>query len=275
MSQFVEIFQDLVVRRLQQVYGFTIEVGPKILLAIIILLIGWISALLLKKIAGKLLKALGFDVLSEKIGVVRILNRGGVERKPSSVVGLGFYWLIMFSALLMAFNALELAAASQLTRQGILYIPKIIVTIVLIALGIFLSQFIGKFVRTSARLANIPFYEALGVVSQYLIIGLSVMVTLDYLGVATTAVIIFAVIPVIVSLIFLIGGREIISDVLAARIIAKEYKKGDLIELDTIKGEIKSFDLMNTTIADSEADILIPNSKLVKSVVKKIKAGGK
>ena len=130
-------------------------------------------------------------------------------------------------------------------------------------------------ILSKAFMQNTPFYEALGVVSQYLIIGLSVMVTLDYLGVATTAVIIFAVIPVIVSLIFLIGGREIISDVLAARIIAKEYKKGDLIELDTIKGEIKSFDLMNTTIADSEADILIPNSKLVKSVVKKIKTGGK
>ncbi|UCC96098.1 MAG: hypothetical protein JSW40_04920, partial [Candidatus Omnitrophota bacterium] len=152
---------DLVVRRLQQVYQFAMEFGPKIVISIIILLIGWICAVLIKKITAKLLKALGFDVLSDKFGAKGLLERGGIQRNSSSLIGLGFYWLIIFSTLIMIFNTLELPVASQLLKQVVLYIPKFIVALILLALGIFLSNFVGKLAGTSERLAKIPFHVAI------------------------------------------------------------------------------------------------------------------
>jgi len=117
MENFKDIFQDLVVRRLNQVYQLSVELAPKLLLSLIILLTGWLCAVLFKKIVYKLLKAFGFDVLCEKTGLKRFLEKGGVQKNPSLVIGLGFYWLIAFSALIMAFNALELEAGAQLVRQ--------------------------------------------------------------------------------------------------------------------------------------------------------------
>lgn len=277
MFKFGEIFQDLIIKTLKQVHLFAVEFGPKILLAIVILLIGWLCALLLKKIVSKLLKALGFDVLSEKTGLKRFLERGGVQKNSSSIVGLVFYWLIIFSALIMVFNTLELEMASQLIQQIVFYIPKIIVALIFLALGIFLSQFAGKFVEKTSHLAHIPFYTVLGKASRYVIIGLAIMVALEYLGVATTiiiqyAVVIFGVVPLIVSLIFLIGGREILSGILAGRFLMKEYQKGDIIEFDSISGQIQSIDLVTTKIRVSEGEVIIPNSELAKKIIKKSKA---
>lgn len=275
MAQFIEIFQDLVVKRINQVYQLAIELGPKIALALIILLIGWLCALLLKKIVVKLLKALGFDVLSEKTGLKRFLEKGGITRGPSSVVGLCFYWLIVFSALIMTFNTLELEAASQLVRQAIFYLPKIIVAAIFVALGVFLSNFISRFVEATAHLANIPIYGILGKTGRYLVIGLAVMMALEYLGVAASviiqyAVIIFGIVPLVLSLIFLIGGKDIISGILAGRFLKKEYRKGDRIEFDSVSGEVESVDIISTKLHISGGRLIIPNIELARKATKKL-----
>ena len=275
MSKFGEIFQDLVIKTLKDSYQFVIQLAPKIALSLIILFIGCVCALLLKKIISKLLKALGFDVLADKIGLTNFLEKGGVQKKASSIVGLVFYWLIIFSALIMVFNTLELEIASRLIQQTLIYIPKIIVALILLALGIFLSKFIGKFVQTSARLANIPFHTALSKIASYVIIGLAIMIGLEYLGVATGiiihyAVIVFILVPLIIALIFLIGGRDMLSNALASRMLKNEYKKGDAIEFDSIFGQVDSIDLVSTKLKSKEGKIIIPNSELIKKVVKKL-----
>ncbi|UCD15076.1 MAG: mechanosensitive ion channel [Candidatus Omnitrophota bacterium] len=276
MVEFAGIFQELVVRRIEQLYQFTVNTGPKIFLAVFILLIGWVCALLLKKIIAKLLKAFGFDVLAQKLALKNFLEKGGVSKRPSLIVGSGFYWLIMFSALVMAFNTLELPAASQLIRAAVLYIPKIIVAFIFVALGMFLSQFMAQFVGASARLAKIPFHRFLEKLTKYVIVGLAVMFALEYLGVTTTVVmeymvIIFGVIVLAVSLIFLIGAREIVSCMLAGRFLLKIYTKADIIEFDSVSGQIESIDLITTKIKSEKGQVIIPNSELVKKVVKRIK----
>ncbi len=274
MFKFTAIFQDLVVKTLKDIHQFVIQFAPKTAFSIIILLIGWICALLLKKIVSKIFKAIGFDVLSEKTGLTHFLERGGIRKKPSSIVGLVFYWLMLFSALVMVFNTMELEAASQLISQTLFYIPKIIAALILLALGMFLSRFIGKFVETTSRLANIPFYIALGKAARYAIIGLALITALEYLNVssaiiAESFVIVFIVVPLALSLIFLIGGRDIISSILAGRFLMKEYKNGDTIEFDSISGQIQSIDFITTKITSKEGEIIVPNSDLVKKVVKK------
>lgn len=271
MSAFGDIFQDLVVKKLGQLYQFTVEFGPKIAFAIIIFLIGWICAVLLKKIVSKLLKALGLDVLSEKAGLKHFLEKGGVGKKLSSIAGLLFYWIIIFSALVMAFNTLELDTTSQLIQQTLSYIPKFIVALILLAMGIFLSQFIGKLVEAASHLASIHFYRVLGKAARYLVMALAIMICLEYLGVAKTSiVIIFGAVPLIASLLFIIGGREIVSSVLAGRILMEEYKQGDMIEFDSISGQIKTIDFVVTKITAKDGEIIIPNSELAKKIIKKV-----
>ncbi|MDP8267017.1 MAG: mechanosensitive ion channel [Candidatus Aceula meridiana] len=276
MVRFQEIFNNLVVKTLEQSYQFFSEFIPRLVFAIAIFSIGWICAVIIRKIIAKILKASGFDVVSEKTGLKAFLQKGGYTRNPSSIIGLGFYWLVIFSTLIMVFNALNLEVASQFLEKVSLYMPNIIVALVLLSLGIYISRFLGQFVTATSKLANIPFYEALGKVAGYSVIGLSAMIALEQLDVATTIIaqsfiIIFGVVPLIISIFFIVGGRDIITSIIAGRLIKKDYEKGDLIEIEALKGKIESIDLASTKIIDGNQEIIFPNSEFVKKVVKKQK----
>jgi len=274
MISFQEVFHNVVVKTFERLRVIAVEFGPKILVSIIILLIGWICALLIKKIVSKLLKAFGLDVVSEKTGLKNCLERGGTHKGPSAIIGVALYWLIILSTLIMVFNTLELYAASKFIKQIILYIPNIIVFLVLLLLGVFLGRFFGKFVEKSACLVNAPLPVMLGRMTSYAIIGLAIVVALEQLEVNTAIIVqssifIFGIIPVIFSIIFIIGGRDIASSILAQRFIVREYKIGDKIEFDGISGKIEHIDFISTKIKDNEQEIIIPNSELARKIVRK------
>ena len=50
MQQFKDIFNYLVVDTLNKAYHYSVTMGPKILFALLILLIGWLCAFLMKKV---------------------------------------------------------------------------------------------------------------------------------------------------------------------------------------------------------------------------------
>ena len=49
MVKFINIFQDLVIKTLIEAFEFVTRFGPQLSLSLIILFIGWICAVLLKK----------------------------------------------------------------------------------------------------------------------------------------------------------------------------------------------------------------------------------
>ena len=274
MVSFQEVFHNVVVKTFTQLHEFAAEFGPKILVSIVILLIGWICAVLIKKVITKVLKALGLDVVSEKTGLKHFLERGGTAKGSSAIIGLGLYWLIILSTLIMVFNTLELYAASKFIKQIILYIPNVMVFLIFVILGIFLGRFFGKLVERTAHLVNAPFPVLLSRATAYTIVGLAIVVALEQLGVNTAAVIqssvvIFIIVPIMFSIVFIIGGREIASSILAQRFIVREYKIGNTIEFDGISGKIEHIDFISTKIKDNGQEIIIPNSELARKIVRK------
>jgi len=267
MSKFSEVFQKLVVETLQNAYQLILQLAPKLVFAAIILLIGLVCALLIRKITSKILKALGVDVLSEKTGLKSFLEKGEVHKNLSAIAGQALYWLVIFSTLVMVFDTLELNIISNLLHQILSYLPKVIVALVILSLGIFLSQIVNNFIQTSSRLANIPFPNLLGKGSQYLLIGLAVITGLEYLDLPLDHLIeyfmiVFLLIPSVLFLILLIGGRDTLASVIAGRIVTKEYKRGDLISFGSTTGTIESIGLISTKVKNDQGLVIIPNQEL-------------
>ncbi|MFC1590254.1 mechanosensitive ion channel domain-containing protein [Candidatus Omnitrophota bacterium] len=274
MDKFWEIFNNLVVQSFNQIYGFIVQYGPGIAFSLALIIFGWICAVLTRKIITKLLRALGFDVLSQKLGFNKFLEKGGVIKAPSSIIGLLFYWIILLNAFVMAQDAVDLKVTTKFIQNTILYLPNALVIIILLALGVFISKFVYKFVDKTAQLANIPFHAFLGTLARYGIIGLAVIMALEHLNVPTivtarSILVIFGVIPIVFFLFILVSGRNIIENMLVSRFIMKELKKGDSIEFDSTTGQVDSVSGIFTKLKQGNEEILIPNSDLIKKVIKK------
>lgn len=275
MDKVAELFRRLVVENLQSVYALGAEHFPKILTSILILLVGWVSALLVKKIAIKILRALGSDVISEKTGLERYLEKGLIRKKPSHLIGAGFYWLIIFASVVMVFNTWGLVQVSGFMKGVVSYIPKLIVAIVLISLGHFLGHFLQAFVMSSSALARIPFASSIGKIARYSVVIIAVMMALEQLGIArtivTTGFAIFAgVILLFAVLILSFGLKDVVSDVIAGRILQREFKSGDEIDVDGRIGKIESFELTQVRLKTDRGTILIPNAVISRKIVERL-----
>ncbi|MBN1871295.1 MAG: mechanosensitive ion channel [Candidatus Omnitrophica bacterium] len=274
MSAFVEIFNKLIVQSFKQIYDFAVQYGPGIIISIALILTGWILAVLVKKIIAKLLRALGFDVLSERIGFKRFLEKGGISKRPSVLVGSVFYWIILLNALIMAQDAVDLEITSRFIQSVILYIPNIIVVIILFALSIFISGFISRFVEKSANLAHIPYCTLLGNMARYTVIGLAIMMIIEYLNVPSFVereilILIFVAIPLAFFIIFIAAGRDILANLLHGRNLSRLFKPGDTIEIDSVSGKIVSVGAVTTKLKNNDEEIVIPNAELARGIIRR------
>ena len=118
---------DLFLESSQQFLNEIAVALPQIIGALLILLIGWILARIVKRLSIKGLKLVRFNYLTEKSGIEKFLEKGGVKVSSIDVIGTLIYWIIMLAVILATLNSLKLTAASTLFNQIMLYIPNIIV----------------------------------------------------------------------------------------------------------------------------------------------------
>jgi len=186
---------------------------PTLIGALIILVLGWIIAKIIKGVVNRILQVVRFDMIAEKAGVSNILTKGGIKLTARQMVSGLAYWLVMIMTLVMVVNALGLTVASQLLEGLLAYIPKVIAAIFVLVLGMFLGNIVSGVVRTAASNANLPKPQMLGNISQWAIVIFAATISLKQLGIApllvtTTFNILFGGICLALALAFGLGGKD-------------------------------------------------------------------
>ena len=167
---------------LTRVAGFL----PTLIGVLVILVVGWIVAGMIKTIVVKVLKLIQLDTASEKSGLGDVLRRGGIRQTISELIGVLIYWLIMLLVFMTALNALGMTVVASLLDKVILYIPNVIAAVFILSLGIFFSSMVGTIVRTASSNAGIDQAKFLGQVTQSVIMIFAVIITLEQLNVASS-----------------------------------------------------------------------------------------
>lgn len=198
------------------------ETLPNILAAILILFVGWIVAKLLRAAVGRFLKLVKFASLAEKAGIDEFLSKGGVEQSSSDLLCVLVYWLVMLLVLVTAVNALGLEVASQLLNQILLYIPNIIASVIVIAVGLYAANFVGAMVRTAAANAGIQEAGWVAAISRYALVIFTIAIAMNQLRigqeiVANGFLILFGAACFAAALAIGLGGRDTVAKYLAKR----------------------------------------------------------
>ncbi len=163
-------------------YGF-IAIFPKILLAIIIFLIGWIIASTLGSLIMAGIDALKLDRLFKNAGTEEALARAGLRLHIGKVFGELVKWFIIVVFLVASLNILGLDQVTLFLQEVLAYIPQVIIAALILVAGTILADFARKFVASSAAMANIRSSRMLGTIAYYAIWILAVVTALDKLGI--------------------------------------------------------------------------------------------
>ncbi len=188
------------------------EFLPRVLLALAVLLAGWLLAKAVRFAIVKTLRTFNFNVVTEKAGVDKFLQQGGGAIDTTGVLGLLFYWLVILAALMVAFNSMGLTYVTELIGRIVLFVPKVMVAVLVLAFGAYFARFIGTALTTYCRNVGMGGAEALGAFAFYAIMIFVILIALDQLGlgeiIRQTFLIIVAAAALGLALAFGLGGRK-------------------------------------------------------------------
>ena len=186
---------------------------PKLLLAIVILIAGWLLAKFLRLALVKGLKAINFGVLTGRAGIDGFLQQGGVKTDTTGIIGLLVYWLTILVTLVVAFNGLGLTYVTDLVSRIAFFIPKVIVAVLVLAIGLYFARFISQTVTAYSKNVGLEDAELLGRLARYAIMIFVVLIALDQVNIMgdiirQTFLIVLAGVVLALAIAFGIGGQK-------------------------------------------------------------------
>jgi small-conductance mechanosensitive channel len=247
---------------------------PQIIGAVTLLAGGWLAAVVLRKVAGKGLRALGFDVLLERLGVTGVLRRGGIHQRPSELVGWLLYWLVLFSTLVGTFNVLGLAIATVLLKSIAAYIPHLLIALFLLGLGFFASRYIDAMTTAAAYTFELPFPHVLGRAAQALIVFITIVIALSELGVGARIINfsflgLLAVAGMAAAIAFGLGARRLVEQLAAGQGLRQWLHAGDIIQYDRYDGAVVSVGPTHVHLRTEAGIVAIPNTVMLGATIVK------
>jgi hypothetical protein len=211
---------------LSQISQFLVNV----LLMVIILIIGWIIAKIIKTLVTKLLRAIKLDQLSDRIDLDSVLAKGGISYSLSELISVICYWLALLITFVVAINAIGLTVAADLLNRIVLYVPNIIAAVFILILGMFVATLLSNIVKTAANNAGVSQAKLLGKVVEVVVIIFAVAITLEQLGIAAkvielTITVVLASLGLGVALAFGLGCRDLAAKFVSDLIESLKSKK--------------------------------------------------
>ncbi len=201
---------------LDQIGQFVIN----ILLVLVILVIGWLVAKLIKSVVTKLLRAVKLDELSDRIELESLLAKGGIKYSLSELLGVVVYWLAILVTFMVAVNSVGLTVAADLLNRVVLYIPNIIAAIFILILGMFVATLLKNIFQTIATNAGLAGEKLLGKIVEVLVMVFVSIMALEQLNIGAKTLqlilgIVLGALGLGVALAFGLGCKEIAGKIVA------------------------------------------------------------
>lgn len=238
---------------------------PKFMLALVILIIGYIVSKIISKIVKRLLKKVNIDKLGDQLNEIDIVSKANIKLEFSSILSSVVYYTVFIFFLIIAADTLQMQAVTNLVSQIFLLIPKLLVALVLLVVGILFSEIIRKVVFTALKSLGIP---SANLIATFLFYFLFINFALSALKQAqiNTEILSQNISILIAGIVFAFAiGYGLASKSVVANFLASFYSKGkinigDRVTLDGITGQIIDISPNSISIKTADSVVVMPMS---------------
>lgn len=188
---------------------------PRLLAALVVLVIGLLIAQGLARVVRALFDRTRADERVDRIGLRDDLERVGVRGSVGTVIGGVVRWFVIAVTALAVVDVLQIPSLSAFVASIILYIPQVIVAAVILAVGLVLGRLVANLIRQASERSGflIGSIAPVAAVAKWAIVVFALMAALVQLGIAASLVqILFTGLVVMLTiaggLAFGLGGRD-------------------------------------------------------------------
>jgi hypothetical protein len=197
---------------------------PNILGFLVILLVGYIIATIVKAVVNKALQAFKVDerlTSTHAGGFVERVSPGG---RPSRIVGGVAFWMVFLFALTAAIGALKIPAVTAYMNTVLAYLPNVVAAVLIFVIASAIATAVVAAVEKT--MGDTPTGKVVETVVPGLVMAIATFMILTQLRIAPAIVTItyaalIGMLALAGALAFGLGGRDV-----AARLLESAYQNG-------------------------------------------------
>jgi Conserved TM helix len=208
--------KDVVLRSLDKTFGkfgdMLLQFLPHLLVMLIIFVVGWFVAIILKFLTRRIFAFVNVSRLSKDAGISQILSKADLPPAGALFSSLVF-WVVWFGFLLIGVDALGVPELQLEVGKFFLFLPQIFVALLVLFGGLLAANFFSRAALLAAVNANLPSARAISGFVRFIIILLAVAMALEQIALARSTVLItfaiaFGAIMLALAIAFGSGGRD-------------------------------------------------------------------
>ncbi len=233
---------------------------PSVLAALLLLLVGWLLAHLLKLLASRAVLLL--DTLLSRLGLPASVARTHAGR-GAAVVGAIVFWGVLLAFATAAAQALGLHTFTDWLSRLVQYVPTLLVGLLILAAGWVLAAVAGNVAEAAAVQLGAAQRHSLGRIVRGAILTGAVLIAADQVGVRITFLAIFAAAVALtlgggVAIAVGLGAREHVANLIAAHHLREAFAVGQWLRVGELEGRLLEVTATGFVIESAEGRTVLP-----------------
>lgn len=193
---------------------------PKLLGAIVIIIIGVLVANLIKWVIVRLVEATRLQGAFDQLEFAKSMKSAKLNTNLAHIIGTFVQWAVVILFLIPSASVLGLPQVSSILDSIIRYLPSVGVALLILFLGALFAEFIGNVTRATVAGLGSATANSLGMLSRYIIFIFAGLAALSQLGIAPQIINILitgfvAATAIAAGLAFGLGGQTAAADLIA------------------------------------------------------------
>jgi hypothetical protein len=236
---------------------------PRVIGCFIIIAIGYLVAKGITIVIRKVLSSIGFDRIGDKLNEIGLIKQLKTEIRLSDIVGKVVYYFILLIFLTAATETLGVDAITSMVLSLVNFIPKLIAAAVMLQIGIMISDAIKGAVISTCKSFNIPSSKLIGNIAFVFFLVITFISALSQIGIETTLlessfILVIGGVILSFSLGYGVASKDVLSNIISSFYSRKNYREGQVIKIDDIKGVITKIDNTTVTIVNDSSTTILP-----------------
>jgi hypothetical protein len=248
------------------------------LFATLVLAVGWLLALLARALVARFVRQVERLLAGRSAGDEpgEEPTRHGVDQ----LLGRGAFWIVALLTLMIASERLGLPLASTWSGVVAAYLPRVFMGVVIVFTGIVAGALSRGAIARALPASDHVDPERLGGVVQMLVVGVTVLVAVQQLGIDVgflTNVLTIALIGFFAAtaLAFGFGGRTTVANILAGHYVRELYEIGHTVRIQGLEGRIVRMTPTALVLSSDEGETAVPFQLFVDSLSTRVASRGR
>lgn len=238
-----------------------IEYLPQIFGVLLLLLVGWLVALLGRMIVVRLIR--GLNQIRSRVQIAGTAILPNISEPFAQVIARVVFWIIILIFVALSTDLLGLGMFADWLSRLVNHLPNILSGVLIIWAGVVFSGLVAQTVRTAAINLAESQRIALARIAQIFTLVMLILIGVDQIGVNVSVVVTIVSITIGAALgglaiAFSLGARQLVSNLIGVRYLNSDYRLGERVRIGDYEGTVLEISSVAVILDTAQGRVTIP-----------------